>query len=96
VLLLGDSFTNVFSDEGLGWGGGAGLAEQLAYRLQRPVDRVAQNAGGAWAARQALRRELRSDPARLDGARVVVYQFAERELAFGDWREVEWPQRLGR
>jgi alginate O-acetyltransferase complex protein AlgJ len=96
VLLLGDSFTNVFADEGLGWGSGAGLAEQLAYRLQRPVDRIAQNAGGAWAARQALRRELRSDPARLDGARVVVYQFAERELAFGDWREVEWPQRLGR
>jgi len=96
VLLLGDSFTNVFADDGLGWGGGAGLAEQLAYRLQRPVDRLAQNAGGAWAARQALRRELRSDPARLDGVRVVVYQFAERELAFGDWREIEWPKRLGR
>ena len=97
VLLLGDSFTNVFADDGLGWGGGAGLAEQLAYRLQRPVDRIAQNAGGAWAARQALRRELRSDPSRLDGVRVVVYQFAERELAFGDWREIEWPQGgLGR
>jgi alginate O-acetyltransferase complex protein AlgJ len=91
VLLLGDSFTNVFSDEGLGWGGGAGLAEQLAYRLQRPVDRVAQNAGGAWAARQALAREARTDPARLTGVRVVVYQFAERELAFGDWRAIDWP-----
>lgn len=91
VLLLGDSFTNVFSDDGLGWGAGAGLAEQLAYRLQRPVDRIAQNAGGSWAARQALLRELQTDPARLAAVRVVVYQFAERDLAFGDWREIDWP-----
>lgn len=91
ALLLGDSFTNVFSDDGLGWGVAAGLAEQLAYALQRPLDRIAQNAGGSWAARQALRRELATDPSRLDPVRVVVYEFAERDLASGDWREIEWP-----
>lgn len=91
VLLLGDSFTNVFSDPALGWGSGAGLAEQLTWFLGRPVDRIAQNAGGAYTARQQLARELAADPARLDGVRVVVYQFAERELSFGDWKLIELP-----
>ncbi|MEZ5333468.1 MAG: hypothetical protein R2991_15860 [Thermoanaerobaculia bacterium] len=91
VLLLGDSFTNVFSDAGLGWGAGAGFAEQLSWELQLPVDRIAQNAGAATAARRALARQLTDDPARLDGVRVVVWELAERELASGDWREVSWP-----
>ncbi|MDX1501491.1 MAG: hypothetical protein R3325_03940 [Thermoanaerobaculia bacterium] len=88
VLLLGDSFTNVYSDPALGWGSGAGLAEQLSYHLGRPVDRIAQSAGGAHASREALAR----DPGRLAGKRVVVYQFASRELVFGDWRPVEWAE----
>lgn len=91
VLLLGDSFTNVFSDDGLGWGAGAGLAEQLSFELQLPVDRLAQNAGAATAARRALARQLTADPTRLDGVRVVVWELAERELASGDWRDVDWP-----
>ncbi len=96
VLLLGDSFTNVFSDPALGWGSGAGLAEQLAWFLGRPVDRIAQNAGGAYTARQELARELAADPARLDGVEVIVYQFAERELSFGDWKLIELPGSASR
>jgi len=88
VLLLGDSFTNVFSEPALGWGAGAGLAEQLSVELGRPVDRLALNAGGAVAVRQALRRELRRDPSRFAATRVVIYQFAARELSQGDWRAV--------
>jgi alginate O-acetyltransferase complex protein AlgJ len=86
LLLLGDSFSNIYSDAALGWGTGAGLAEQLAFRLRRPVDRVAVNAGGAYGAR----RRLADDPSgdRLTGKSVVVYQFATRELAFGDWRPI--------
>ncbi len=91
VLLLGDSFANVYSDPALGWGSGAGLAEQLAWFLGRPVDRIAQNAGGAYTARQQLARELAADPTRLDGVEVVIYQFAERELSFGDWKLIELP-----
>ncbi len=89
VLLLGDSFTNIYSDPGLGWGAGAGLAEQLSYHLGRPLDRIAMNAGGAAAAREALARALASGDDRLAGKRVVVYQFAVRELSGGDWRLVE-------
>jgi alginate O-acetyltransferase complex protein AlgJ len=89
VLLLGDSFTNVYSDAALGWGRGAGLAEQLAYALARPVDKLALNAGGAHATREALARALAGGRTRLEGKSVVVYQFATRELSSGDWRRVE-------
>jgi len=91
VLLLGDSFTNVYSDPALGWGRGAGLAEQLAFALGRPVDKLALNAGGAHATREALARALAGGRAPLEGKRVVVYQFAGRELSRGDWRLVALP-----
>jgi alginate O-acetyltransferase complex protein AlgJ len=89
VLLLGDSFTNVYSQAELGWGQGAGLAEQLAYRLGRPVDRIAVNAGGSHTTRKRLADLLRADPGRLDGKEVLVYQFAVRELSQGDWKLVD-------
>ncbi len=91
ILILGDSFTNVFSDARLGWGSGGGFAERLSYHLSRPVDRIALNAGGAYASREALARELESDDDRLEGKLVVLYQFATRELSFGDWRHVPLP-----
>lgn len=91
VLLLGDSFANVYSVDRLGWGAGAGLAEQLSYHLQQPVDKIALDAGGAHASRQALSRELASGKDRLAGKKVVVYQFAMRELAFGDWKLIALP-----
>ncbi len=87
VLLLGDSFSNIYSLESMGWGTSAGFAEQLSYVLRRPVDRLVQNDEGAFATRAMLQRE----PGRLDGKRVVVYQFAARELAFGDWKILPLP-----
>ena len=86
VLLLGDSFSNIYSDSSLGWGVGSGLAEQLSFYLQRPVDKIALNAGGALAARRALRRHWAGSSGRLESKRVVIYQFAVRELQQGDWR----------
>jgi alginate O-acetyltransferase complex protein AlgJ len=86
ILLLGDSFTNIYSQSDLGWGTGAGLAEQLSYYLARPVDRLALNSGGALNTRQRLAQDLAIGNDRLAGKKVVVYQFAMRELAIGDWR----------
>ena len=93
VLLLGDSFANIFSLEAMGWGTAAGLAEQLSFALGRPVDRLVQNANGAYASREALVRELARGRDRLAGKRVVVYQFATRELTQGDWRLVDLDPR---
>jgi alginate O-acetyltransferase complex protein AlgJ len=86
VLVLGDSFSNIYSLASMGWGEGAGLVEHVSFLLQRPVDRVVQNDQGAYATRELLRR---GGEARLAGKRVVIYQFAARELMFGDWRVFE-------
>ena len=89
ILLLGDSFTNVYSLETMGWGTLAGLAEQLSFALQRPIDRLSQNDNGAFAPRELLAAELHRGRDRLAGKRLVIYQFANRELSLGDWKLVE-------
>ena len=102
VLLLGDSFSNVYSDakafrserlgEASSWGESAGLAEQIAWHGARAVDRIVRNAGGAHAAREGLAAEVAREAAagrdRLARTRVVIWQFAMRELAQGDWKAV--------
>jgi alginate O-acetyltransferase complex protein AlgJ len=92
ILLLGDSFTNVFSLEGMGWGAAAGLGPQLALALQRPLDVIAQNDSGAFVTRRALARELAAGNDRLAGKRVVIWEFAARELSAGDWKRIELPE----
>lgn len=86
VLVLGDSFSNIYSLESMGWGGAAGLVEHLSYALRRPIDRIVQNDDGAFATREILHR---SGPERLTGKRVVIWQFAARELAAGNWKVIE-------
>ncbi len=86
VLLLGDSFTNIYSLAGMGWGTGGGLAEQLSAELGVPIDVIAQNDAGAHATRGALAKALRQGDDRLAGKSVVIYQFAARELSQGDWK----------
>ncbi len=87
MLVLGDSFSNIYSAESFGAGTSAGLVEHLSYILQRPIDRLVQNGDGAFATRTLLQ----EDPSRLAGKRVVVYQFATRELTIGDWRLLPLP-----
>ncbi|MDK9706511.1 MAG: hypothetical protein OEL83_05620 [Desulforhopalus sp.] len=93
ILLLGDSFTNIYSTAGLGWGASAGLAEQLSHFLQSPIDLLARNDSGAYVTREMLAGELARGRDRLAGKKLVIWQFAERELAFGDWRQI--PLHLG-
>lgn len=84
VLLLGDSFANIFSPRG------AGLAAQLAFYLGRDVDRVVMDGGGPVGTREQLDRELRQKPhRRLATTKVVVLEFAARELAIGRWRVLQ-------
>ena len=86
VLLLGDSFSNIYSVAAMGWGEAAGFAEQLSVALGRSVDAMTRNSDGAFATRQMLQRELQAGRNRLKGKRVVVWEFAVRELMFGDWK----------
>ncbi|MDB5340021.1 MAG: hypothetical protein JWN70_5640 [Planctomycetaceae bacterium] len=93
IVLLGDSFTNIYSQSELGWGTSAGFAEHLSLALRQPIDRIALNAGGALAARRELLRQLQQPgPDRLAGKKLVIWQFAERELTFGDWQILPLPR----
>jgi alginate O-acetyltransferase complex protein AlgJ len=95
VLLLGDSFSNVFSAGNLGWGEAAGLAEQLSVELGRPVDVIARNDAGAYATREMLSQELAQGRDRLAGKKLVIWEFAGRELASGNWKVKTTPMVLG-
>jgi hypothetical protein len=87
ILLLGDSFSNIFSLDALGWGESAGLAEHLCRALDgRSLDCILRNSDAAFATREILSRELARGRDRLLGKELVVWEFATRELTFGDWK----------
>lgn len=96
VLLLGDSFTNVFSLEQMGWGAAAGFGAHVARAIGRDVDILAQNDSGAHASRRLLWNALAGGEAvpgggdRLKGKKVVIWEFASRELYVGNWELIDW------
>ena len=92
VLLLGDSFTNIYAFEEMKWGDAAGFAEHLSHALAMPVERISRNDAGSYATREMLAADRARGRDRLDGKRVVVWQFATRELSQGDWRLVSLPE----
>ncbi|MBU5614594.1 alginate O-acetyltransferase AlgX-related protein [Geomonas azotofigens] len=89
ILFLGDSYANIFSLDGMGWGTGSGLVEQLSFQLRRPVDAILINDKGSFSTRQELGKELKRGEDRLAGKKVVVYEFAARELSLGDWKLID-------
>jgi alginate O-acetyltransferase complex protein AlgJ len=90
ILLLGDSFSNIFSLEPAGWGESAGFAEHLSRALGgRPLDCILRNGEAAYVTRKILSRDLARGRDRLAGKKLVVWEFVERELAIGDWKLLE-------
>ena len=55
------------------------------------MDRVAQNNGGAFAVRQSVFHEIVRGNDRLVGKRIVIWQFATRDLTTGDWKLLPMP-----
>ena len=90
ILLLGDSFTNIYSVANMGWGRAAGLAEHLSLLLQCPIDVISRNDGGSYATRQMLRDDMAKGNDRLAGKKVVIWQFAMRELTTGNWEAIDF------
>jgi alginate O-acetyltransferase complex protein AlgJ len=86
VLLLGDSFSNIFSFEAMGWGESAGFAEHLSFALRRPLDCILRNSDASFATREILSNELARGRDRLAGKKLVIWEFATRELSFGNWK----------
>jgi hypothetical protein len=89
VLLLGDSFTNMYSQATLGWGTSAGFAEHISYHLKRSLDVIAVNGGGASGTRTELSRF--SNAERLARKKVLIYEFAIRSLMNESWRLAQLP-----
>jgi alginate O-acetyltransferase complex protein AlgJ len=90
ILLLGDSFSNIYSLDALGWGEAAGFAEHLSHALDgERLDCILRNSDGAFATREMLGRDLARGHDRLAGKKLVIWEFAARELTFGDWKSVD-------
>ncbi len=87
ILLMGDSFSRIFSAKDLNWGANSGLPEHLSLSLGKPVDVLAINSGGANTCRRALAR----DPNRLDGKRLLIYEFSARDLTETNWERITLP-----
>ncbi|MFT4540656.1 MAG: hypothetical protein ACI841_000111 [Planctomycetota bacterium] len=87
ILLLGDSFSGVFSDERFGLGRDGGLVEMLALELETSLDAIVIAGGASKAVRESLVRRAHA----LAGKRVVIWQFSMRDLV-GDmskWAPVD-------
>jgi hypothetical protein len=87
ILVLGDSFSRVFEldePEAAGW------VSNLAYELKVPVSAIINDGGASTLVRQQLARDL----SMLEGTRVVVWAFVERDIRFGlqGWQPIDlWP-----
>lgn len=92
VVLLGDSFANIYHAPGIGFGdpqwdaasGAAepviagGVGQHLAARLGQKIDVLAINGGGATDVRQQFAREREDDVVR--DKQLVIWMLAERDL----------------
>jgi alginate O-acetyltransferase complex protein AlgJ len=90
ILLIGDSFANIYDEEKLGWGANAGLAQRLSFHLRRPVDTLIRNDDGAFSTRLLLSDEIKQGGKRLANTRILIWEFTARELSVGDWRSIPW------
>ncbi len=90
IILLGDSFTNIFSRQEMGWGENAGFSEHLAYNLNIPIDVIALNDGGATGSREQLARR----PNALTDKKLVIWQFPTRDLTNPEsqWKIINIPK----
>lgn len=76
VLILGDSFLRIYEQDEPG---SAGFIAQVARELGQPLTSIVNDGGASTLVRQALARR----PALLRNKRLVIWEFAEREIRYG-------------
>jgi hypothetical protein len=83
VLILGDSFLRIYEKDEPG---AAGLIAHLARELGQPLTSIVNDGGASTLVRQDLARR----PSLLVNKRLVIWEFAEREIRLGTqgWRIV--------
>ncbi|MCB1092357.1 MAG: hypothetical protein KDL87_12550, partial [Verrucomicrobiae bacterium] len=80
VVLLGDSFTNIYHQEDMRWGTDAGFAEHLSKELGLPLDTIAQNGQASTGVRRTLAARADAERAMRDKKKAVVWAIAARDL----------------
>jgi hypothetical protein len=72
--------------------GSAGFISRLALELGAPVDAIVSDGGAS----TDVRRKLSTNPELLEGKKVVIWEFVERDIALGreGWEAVPLPRRL--
>jgi hypothetical protein len=75
VLWLGDSFSRIYQTD---TPGSAGVIAHVAFHLNRPLASIVNDGGASTVVRQQL---ARGDL--LQGKKLVVWTFVERDLRFG-------------
>ncbi len=76
ILILGDSFLRIYEQDEPE---SAGFLAQLARELGRPLTSIVNDGGASTLVRQSLARR----PALLKNKKLVIWEFAEREIRFG-------------
>ena len=102
VILLGDSFTNIYSsNQGLDWGVNAGLPEHIALNIGTPIDVISINGGGATEVRKKLA-QRRGSSKDMKNKKVIVWALTSRDLYLSkqqgidrniSWEDVTFDQR---
>lgn len=106
VVLMGDSFVNIYDDPALGFAPEgstaklhAGFAAHFSLYLGRPIDVIAINGGGATDVRRAFARRLDDE---VRAKKLVVWVLSARDLlltpaagreAGVNWQKVEFSKR---
>jgi hypothetical protein len=72
--------------------GSAGFISHLARSLGQPVDAIVSDGGAS----TDVRKRLSMNPEILEGKKVVVWEFVERDISLGreGWEEVSLPRKL--
>jgi hypothetical protein len=76
VLILGDSFLRIYEQDEPG---AAGFIAHLARELGQPLSSIVNDGGASTLVRQELARR----PTLLGNKRLVIWEFAERDIRFG-------------
>jgi len=90
VLVLGDSFLRIFEQDQPHSGG---FVAHLAYHLGFGLTSIVNDGGASTLVRQQLARR----PTLLEGKKVVVWEFVERDIRFGTegWQVIPLPKDKG-
>lgn len=83
IMFLGDSFSRIYQKD---QPKAAGIIAHLAYELQMPLTSIVNDGGASTLVREQLARKKEL----LNNKKVVVWEFAERDIRFGlkGWKKV--------